>query len=247
MTTPRILLPRQATTALLVALFLLGPATSLWAGGDEGGWLPGQAGGVTQGDEEDENESTLGQQAVAIESPEGLFEVEFLEGAALDVTSSEDADTTLAPESAGGSGAAPISAASYEPITFSQGVYGGELQLQGQMLIQLDPELHMVLKAAAFAAHRQTILMLHQVGPGQDAPALTDVLAGQVVPLAFAVTGDMHELDLQKFHALVTKHADDLPDVVATWAFVSVDDLGEVTVSGVRVSTDGEILDVLAH
>ncbi len=244
MKTPRILLPRAASTALLVALFLACPSTPLSAAGDEGGWLPGQAGGVTEGGE-DETQSLLGTQVVEIASPEGLVEAEILDGATLDVRSSTDGSMTLAPEATGGSDA-PITAASYEPITYSQGLYGGTLQLQGKMLLKLDSELEMTLGAAVFATQRQTILMLHEVGPSEEMPALADVLAGQIAPLAFAVTGDMADLDIAKFHALVTKHAANLPDVVATWAFVSVDALGEVAVSGVRVSTDGETLEVLA-
>lgn len=110
----------------------------------------------------------------------------------------------------------------------------GELVLQGG----LSAKAH----AADVAVGRHVLLVLDD-----GSASLDDVLAGKTQPDLVVSMGDLLVADLVVFHRVLMNHAGVLPGVHATLVFGSVDFTGELHLTAIRGSTDGDPLEVASR
>jgi hypothetical protein len=119
---------------------------------------------------------------------------------------------------------------------------GDTVLLQGDgQLIAAEPQ-PMRLERAQEAKTAVALLVLDD-----GTASLSDLLAGKAALSQVVVVGDVASVSAQTFQAMVDNHAEALAGQRVTLVFASVDKHGQLHVSGLAATTDGEPLELVTR
>ena len=116
------------------------------------------------------------------------------------------------------------------------------IALQGSATLALPEQFEVTFEAPQDSVHRTSWIVLHSAEQTLD-----ELLAGEATPLALIHVGPIDGFDVAAFQALVSQEAGDMPGLAVSWVLGSVDSAGAVHLSGVKVPTDGGLLEVVAR